>query len=318
MLTPGEARSPGPAREIRRAGVIGSPIDHSLSPALHRAAYRVLGLTGWDYGRQAVGGPGEPSVAAFLSGLDPQWVGVSATMPCKEALLAVADSVSPLAGQVGAANTLVRAERGWHADNTDVAGLSGALDELGAPRSSSATLVGAGATARAALAALAGRGVRTITAVVRGRVRPDTAALAEELGLRLIAVPTSGLREAVQDAEVTVLAVPGGTDLGLALPPPRSLTGRLVMDVGYANWPTPLARWAQAGGAQVVSGLPMLVHQAAEQVRLMTAAAQTATGAGVTSQEWAQRRSAVLAAMYAAVGREGGAGHPGSTGRATD
>lgn len=272
-----------------RAGVIGSPIDHSLSPVLHRAAYRACGLPGWQYDRHLVGGPGEVSVAEFVAGLGSEWVGVSATMPCKEPALAVADEATPLARLVGSANTLIRRDGGWLADNTDVAGLAGVLDQLDVPADEPAVLLGAGATARSALAALAQRGCRSLRVAVRGQVRELTGALADELGMELIPIGMEDVPEAVAQAPLTLFILPSGTEPGFPPAPAGSLAGHVVIDAGYGAWPTPLARWARAGGAHVVSGLPMLIHQAAEQFRLMTGL------------------EAPLAAMYAAVADQPGA-----------
>lgn len=260
--------SAGPV--THRAGVIGSPIEHSLSPVLHRAAYDACGLTGWAYDRYRVGGPGEPTVAEFMAGLGPEWVGVSATMPCKEPALAFADDATPLARLVGSANTLLRRDGGWLADNTDVAGLVGVLDRLGVPADEPVVLLGAGATARSALAALAQRGCRAVRVAVRGEVRELTSALAGELGIDLAPIGMVDVPDAVASAVLTLVTLPGGTDPAYPAPAPGSLAGRVLMDVGYGAWPTPLARWAAAGGAHVISGLPMLIHQAAEQFRLMT------------------------------------------------
>lgn len=253
--------SAGPV--THRAGVIGSPIEHSLSPVLHRAAYDACGLTGWAYDRYRVGGPGEPTVAEFMAGLGPEWVGVSATMPCKEPALAFADDATPLARLVGSANTLLRRDGGWLADNTDVAGLVGVLDRLGVPADEPVVLLGAGATARSALAALAQRGCRAVRVAVRGEVRELTSALAGELGIDLAPIGMVDVPDAVASAVLTLVTLPGGTDPAYPAPAPGSLAGRVLMDVGYGAWPTPLARWAAAGGAHVISGLPMLIHQAA-------------------------------------------------------
>lgn len=277
-----------PVAVTHRAGVIGSPIEHSLSPALHRGAYEACGLTGWSYDPHRVGGPGEPSVAEFMAALGPEWVGVSATMPCKEPALAFADEATPLARLVGSANTLIRHQGGWLADNTDVAGLTGVLDQLGVPADASALLLGAGATSRAALAALAQRGCRAVQIAVRGEVRDLTSALARELAIDLVPIGMADVPGAVARAPVTLFILPAGTDPGFPPPAPGSLEGRVVMDVGYGAWPTPLAQWARSGGAHVVSGVPMLIHQAAEQFRLMTG------------------REAPLAAMYAAVADQPG------------
>ncbi|MDN5934470.1 MAG: shikimate dehydrogenase, partial [Pseudonocardia sp.] len=105
---------------MRRAAVLGSPVAHSLSPALHSAAYAALGLEGWHYGRHECA---EDGLAGFVDGLGPEWAGLSLTMPLKRVALEVADSVSPLAAATGAANTLVFRDGGRFADNTDVAGI---------------------------------------------------------------------------------------------------------------------------------------------------------------------------------------------------
>jgi shikimate dehydrogenase len=150
-----------------RAAVLGMPIEHSLSPVLHTAAYAELGLAGWDYGRYAVDEAGLPG---FVAGLGPEWVGLSLTMPLKRVALEVADEVTPDAAAIGAANTLVRRGGepgreptiprgpGWLAMNTDVVGIEQALRAVGVTAVESAVVVGAGGTAQAALAALRGLG----------------------------------------------------------------------------------------------------------------------------------------------------------------
>ena len=260
-----------------RAAVLGSPIDHSLSPLLHRSAYEALGLQDWSYDRFAVGGPGEPTLAEFLDGLGPEWLGFSVTMPLKEDALALAVAASGHARDIGAANTLLRTQDGWIAESTDAYGLVEALLEAGVGRPgrepSSAVVLGSGATARSALDALARLGTRHVTFVVRDQVRPETAALARRLGLGIteqVGLGRGALADLVAATDVTVSTLPTGTLLDLDPAPPGSLAGRVVLDVVYGGWPTELARWAQAGGALPLSGLGMLVHQAVEQVRLMT------------------------------------------------
>ncbi|MGH3613741.1 MAG: shikimate dehydrogenase, partial [Pseudonocardia sp.] len=112
----------------RRAAVLGSPIAHSLSPVLHHAAYAALGLDGWNYGAHECD---ESGLGGFVAGLGPEWAGLSLTMPLKRVALEVADQVSALAAATGAANTLVAGPGGWVADNTDVAGIVGALRDAG-------------------------------------------------------------------------------------------------------------------------------------------------------------------------------------------
>ncbi|MGB3762594.1 MAG: hypothetical protein WA966_05165 [Ornithinimicrobium sp.] len=115
----------------RLAGVIGSPIEHSLSPVLHRAAYQALGLTDWGYRRTEVE---SGHLRAHLAGLDGSWVGVSVTMPGKEEALQESSEASGRALRTGAANTLVRRSGGWWADNTDIDGITRAFRERGCGR----------------------------------------------------------------------------------------------------------------------------------------------------------------------------------------
>ena len=134
-----------------RAAVCGSPIRHSLSPVLHDAAYRALGLTNWTYGRIHIEAE---ELAEWVHSLDDSWRGLSLTMPLKEAAFAVAHTVSEVAEAVGAINTLVRDDDGWSGHNTDVYGIVRALAEAGVTDITHAVVVGSGATARSALAAL--------------------------------------------------------------------------------------------------------------------------------------------------------------------
>lgn len=245
------------------AAVLGSPVGHSLSPVLHRAAYRALGLAHWRYAAHEV------DVEAFLpfvAALDETWRGLSLTTPLKEIAFDVAADVSPTALATGAINTLVRRDTGeWDAHNTDVHGIRAALQ--GTAHHGTATVLGSGATARSALAALAGVGVARVRLAVRGDARPATLRAAADLGLEAEVVP---LDEWAQWAGLVVSTLPaaGGSRAAEALHG-RGASGTLL-DVVYADWPTPLARAASGAGMAVVSGLDMLVHQAAEQVRLMT------------------------------------------------
>ncbi len=147
-----------------RAAVLGSPIAHSLSPVLHLAAYRALGLADWDYEKHECA---EPGLAGFVAGLGPDWAGLSLTMPLKRVALEVADELSPLAAATGAANTLVFTGGRRYADNTDVAGIIATLRGAGFDGGGRAVVLGAGGTAQAALAALRELGVEEIEVLVR-------------------------------------------------------------------------------------------------------------------------------------------------------
>jgi len=257
----------------RRAAVLGSPISHSLSPALHQAAYRALGLSDWSYGAHELQ---VAELPRFVSGLGPQWAGLSLTMPLKEAAFEVADEVSDLAREVGAINTLVRGpDGGWSGDNTDVYGVSQALREAGCAHVASSLVLGSGATARSVVAALATLGCAKVTFAVRSAARQETLEQARRAGLEVAVVGLGQVADMLGDARVVVSTLPAN-----ALPA-NALTGRVLaagsrradhflLDVVYTGWPTPLARMFQEAGASVVSGLEMLVHQAAEQVHLMT------------------------------------------------
>lgn len=245
-----------------RAGVLGAPITHSLSPVLHRAAYRALGLDDWHYGATEVVAPG---LAAHVAGLDASWRGLSLTMPLKEAAFEVASSVSELARQTSSVNTLVRTGGGWSADNTDVHGLVHALADAGVDSVRSAVIIGSGATARSALVALTRLGGKRVTFMVRGAARPATVAHARAAGLGVEEVP---LGQWPPEVELVVSTAPPAATTPLSTSLPEG--GRVLLDVVYGEGVTPLMTAAHDKGYAVVPGAEMLLHQAGEQVRLMT------------------------------------------------
>ncbi|MGR6963755.1 shikimate dehydrogenase [Geodermatophilus sp. URMC 61] len=247
----------------RRAAVLGRPVGHSLSPLLHRAAYAALGLDDWTYDALDVGAEDLP---VLLAGLGEEWRGFSVTMPCKQAAADVADVVEPLPRLLHAANTLVRTEAGWRAENTDVLGVGTTLQQAGVASVDRAAIVGAGGTAAAAAVALASLGAAHVDVVVREPGRAgDLLRVLDTLG-----VPTTvlSLASAVVDAEVVVSTVPvGGQEAVARLP---WTAGQTVLDVLYDPWPTPLATAVTEAGGTVVGGLEVLFWQATAQVELMT------------------------------------------------
>ncbi|MET7363490.1 shikimate dehydrogenase [Streptomyces sp. NPDC005562] len=258
----------------RRAAVLGSPIAHSLSPVLHRAAYEELGLSDWSYDRFEID---EAALPGFIGELGPEWAGLSLTMPLKRAIIPLLDEISGTAASVEAVNTVVFREDGRKVgDNTDVPGMVAALRERGIEQVASAAILGAGATASSALAALA----RICTGEVVAYVRSDArAAEMRQWGERLdVAVRTEAWEDAREalDAPLVIATTPAGTTDALsALVPERPAT---LFDVLYDPWPTELAaRWSAYGGA-VVSGLDLLVHQAVLQVEQMTGHAPAPLG----------------------------------------
>ncbi len=247
-----------------RCGVRGSPIEHSLSPVLHRAAYRALGLTDWSYDRARVEAD---ELATHVRVLDESWRGLSLTMPLKEVAFDVVRQASAVATRVGAINTLIREGDDWIGHNTDVHGIVEALREAGIGTVHSAVLVGAGATARSALAALAELGTVQVSFMVRQAVRPGTLAFARDLGLDAVTVP---LGHWPYGADLVVSTVPATAYAGLLGALPEANHGSAVLDCIYGDGPSPLLGVAKELGYAVVDGTEMLLHQAGEQVRLMT------------------------------------------------
>lgn len=245
-----------------RAAVLGTPVGHSLSPALHRAAYAALGLTDWRY--DAVDCD-EPGLAAFLDRLGPEWAGLSLTRPLKRVVLRYADTVSALADDVGAANTLVLSDGARHADNTDVGGM---VDVLAGANVSHPVIFGAGGTAAAALAAVRDLSAAEVTVVVRDPAR--AAELLAAAARLAVTVRLARWPAVPEDATTVISTVPSGA--GAALGEHRWLPDMTVLDVLYHPWPTPLAGAAAAAGVRVISGFDLLLHQAARQVSLMTGA----------------------------------------------
>jgi shikimate dehydrogenase len=253
-----------------KAAVLGAPIAHSLSPVLHRAAYQALGLTGWSYEAIECDTARLPAV---LDGCGPGWAGLSLTMPLKRAVLPLLDHVDPLAREVGAANTVVFTGGQRHGHNTDVPGMIAALAEagvtgLGGP--ATVLILGGGATACSALAAVRGLGAARATAAVRdpGRAQDLRAAAARlAVGLTL----TSFDAPEVTAPDVLISTVPAGAaDLHAERIARNTLTPKQLLDVVYHPWPTPLAAAARQAGIPVVGGFALLLHQAAGQVELMT------------------------------------------------
>ena len=258
----------GARAATRRAAVLGSPVAHSLSPVLHRAAYRELGLAGWRYDAIECD---EQRLPALLDSLGPDWAGLSLTMPLKRAVLPLLDYTEPLAAEVGAANTVVFAGGQRRGFNTDVGGIVTALSEAGVTADGNVVVLGSGATACSALAALRQIGAADIAVALRapGRAEP-LLAVASRLGVH---VELIGLGPALASRpwHLLVSTIPAaGAALAAAQFSAGDLTAAAVLDVGYDPWPTPLAEAAAKAGSSVIPGYEMLVHQAAGQVELMT------------------------------------------------
>ncbi|MBB5077690.1 shikimate dehydrogenase [Nonomuraea endophytica] len=250
-----------------RAAVLGSPIAHSLSPYLHRAAYQAMGLDDWTYDAFECDEAGLPARMAGLRGEVGEWAGLSLTMPLKRAVLPLLDTVSELAVDVGGANTVVFRDGSAHGENTDVYGIERALAEAGVPRPGSALVLGGGATAGSALAALRNLGLERVTLAVRDAGRAaETAGVAERLGVALRVAPLDELDDLL-GVDLVVSTLPAGAADGYA----GALAGvPALFDVVYAPWPTKAVASVREAGGRVVGGFAMLLHQAVRQVELMT------------------------------------------------
>ncbi|MEA2564008.1 MAG: 3-dehydroquinate dehydratase / shikimate dehydrogenase [Acidobacteriota bacterium] len=253
-------------------GIVGNPVSHSLSPRIHNAAYRELGVPALylpfhteSFGEFWL----EVVESGMLEELGLPIRGLSVTAPYKEAALAVAGAESPRAGLIGAANTLVWNQQVWEAEATDPDGIVLPLRERGIPIDGrTAAVVGTGGAGRSAAAGLATAGAR-VTLVNRGAERGLQAATL--LGLPFM--PLADLDPSTFDILVNATSL--GRKDGEALPfPVDSLRpgppGVVVIDMVYGDGPTPLLREAAARGAVTVDGREVLLGQAVGQFRMMT------------------------------------------------
>jgi len=242
----------------RVAGIIGWPVEHSLSPAMHNAAFASLGLD-WIYAAFPVDPSRVPEAVRGLAAAG--CAGLNVTIPHKRAVIDVCSSVSEAVTAIGAANTLVPdGHGGFRGDNTDAAGFLRALDEQ-APLDldgAEVLLIGAGGAARAVAFALRSRGARV-------RVANRTAAAAAELG-----DPVPFTVAALDTVAGQAALVVNATSLGLhgdAAPPELPLAGlgrgQVVADIVYRPGGTPWLAAAAGRGARTVDGLGMLLHQGA-------------------------------------------------------
>jgi shikimate dehydrogenase len=258
-----------------RLGVLGWPVAHSRSPAMHNAALAAVGLSDWVYQRLPV--PPELFAATTRALAGAGFRGANVTIPHKEAALALADVASAAAREIGAANTLSFAPDGTiAAENTDAPGLIAAMER--SPRDLTALVLGAGGSARAAVWALRDAGAREVS--VWNRTASRAADLARVLGARAVPAPEAadvlvnctsvGLAASAQAASATTGQddVEALNQLGLTL----DLVGRYsyVVDLVYREGATPLLLAARERGVPTLDGLDVLVAQGALSFALWT------------------------------------------------
>lgn len=241
-----------------QAAVLGSPIGHSLSPTLHKCAYDVLG---WDWEYTAIEvKSGE--LAQFIAANRNTFRGLSLTMPLKEEALLVADSLDPLVKRINAANTLIFEENQVSAYSTDVSGFVQALAKAEVSIPNEITILGGGATARSAIAAVDGRG-RTITVYSRSASR--AAQLINSSISATVVVKDWNEAQSGLSANLIIATTPTGATDHLI---PTESTGTLFESL-YSPWPTKfLAKWQGLGG-KYLDGLDLLVEQGIGQIELM-------------------------------------------------
>ena len=256
------------------AAVIGSPIEHSLSPVIHRAAWAQIGIDGWEYHRLE---QDADSLPRFIGGLGGDCVGLSVTMPCKQAVMPLLDAIDPLASAVGAVNTVVPSSGVLAGFNTDVTGISSAIrracSQADRALPTSAVVLGARATASSALAALGELGIVTSTVAARRFGGPGSVvAASSRLGVSIDQVLWSdrdAVLRAISGADLVISTLPAG----VADPLAEHMTvreGQILLDVVYSPRETALRSAFERNGGIVAEGTDMLVFQAAAQVQLMT------------------------------------------------
>jgi len=253
-------------------GVLGSPISHSRSPLLHRTAYAALGLP-WEYEAYDVT---VDALNSFVDALAAPWRGLSLTMPLKETVIPLLDSMDAVARATGAVNTVLVtfSGEGRRLDgfNTDVFGIREALRRAGVESSRNTVVIGGGATARSAVAATAQLGAEHVDIVLRS---PGKAADVVETA-RASGVSTSVValhdRAAVAalEPDLTISTLPGGVGVGKNFEGLALTRSSTLLDVAYHPWPSELAGLWEATGGQAVPGLAMLAHQAIAQIRIFT------------------------------------------------
>ncbi|SLJ98246.1 shikimate dehydrogenase [Arthrobacter sp. P2b] len=258
-----------------RAAVLGHPISHSKSPALHLAAYAQLGI-GISYTAIDVTEGLLPSLMGQIR--DQQgWRGLSVTMPLKTAMLSQVDEVRGVARTLGVVNTVSfedhNGTRKSIGSNTDVAGIVNAVRHAGSAAAPSAVVLGGGGTAASAVAALKELGTAHAQVFVRDTSRTaDVRAAAESLGVDLEIRSLTDAARPTASADVVISTLPPRAADGLAaeVAALKTPTPGVLLDVAYDPWPSLIATVWQSGGGAVVPGLEMLLYQAVEQVRLFT------------------------------------------------
>jgi shikimate dehydrogenase len=248
---------------VKRLAVLGHPVSHSRSPSMQNAALAALGLVEeWSY--EAIDVAPERFAPRVEEMPAQGFVGANVTVPHKAAALALADTLSETAREIGAANTLGFADGEVRADNTDAAGLLAALPT--SPAGSRALVLGAGGAARAVVWALLGEGAEV---AVWNRTELRSRNLCADLGGEPVSAPDPSEYGLIVNSTAVGLA---GEDPFAELPLREDgfAAGQIVVDMVYADEPTQLLVAAAAAGATTVDGIEVLVRQGALSLEIWT------------------------------------------------
>jgi len=254
-------------------GLIGHPVEHSLSPVIHSITCRLLGLP---HRYVAVDVASQSEVSEALRALHSLgFLGLNVTIPHKEEAYRCAVNRSQEADAIGAVNVLVRSEEGWEGHNTDWAAVADALFERGASGLGKCVLVGAGGAARAAAYAVAILGTSELVISNRSESRglELLRLCAEKFGIKARFVPLDRIRSEVKGAELVVNAIPAGLVHGAEFPlNSEDLKGvRFLVDLVYSrSGDPPATRVGRTAGCVVIDGIEVLARQAAHSFKLWT------------------------------------------------
>jgi shikimate dehydrogenase len=270
-----------------RLAVLGSPIAHSLSPALHRAAYGMLGLD-WDY--EAIEVTTE-LLREFVTSRDETWRGLSLTMPLKRDILPLLGSVSEVVRQTGSANTVLFSNGRSSGFNTDVYGITEAFARHGHTSLGAVLVLGGGATASSAIVAATMLEATRVFVAVRSPERAqDLIDIGRARGVDVFVRRLEDVDQIDERLGAVISTLPNGAAVSVDFDP-DTIERAVLFDVAYHPWPSSLASaWS---GDSVISGLEMLVLQALAQVRIFVNGHPHGT---------LDREDEVLAAMLAAAG----------------
>lgn len=244
--------------QLINAAVLGSPIAHSLSPLIHSLAYEYLGLTAHYEAIEVNAG----ALTKFLNQTDKNCL--SLTMPLKEEAMKVADVISDVATRISCGNTLSLNEGVWSLTSTDVSGFDNALRMHGIDTVDSVLIIGAGATARAAIASVSAI-TKSVSVVSRNSERE--AAINKASGINVSYLPWK-ITDEINDADLVINTTPNqAADFFLSgIDKPRGT----LFEVLYHPWPTAISRAWSETQAQVIDGLDLLIHQAIAQVEIFS------------------------------------------------